>query len=304
MNGIILLVSVLSFAVGFSGFILSIFMYQKYKSFNILLYTITLGTWSLNFFIIRILEIVIHKLVQSEEWVNHLISILSQLSWGALSFLILYTTALLSDRQLKGKILFILLLASLFITIPFEIILDPPLTPQYIIALAKYTQIFIHIVILLSTAVLLRKGISSIAKKDTREKYNRLGNIIFIMSPFFAIELTPALTKIFPYGVGIYSLFYLLLNVSFLEFLSHFIYFPKLNKMEKKVEANTTDIYSFTKRQKEIVQLLISGHSYKYISDTLCISTETVKTHVNNIYKKAQVSSKIELLEALKENSD
>ncbi len=300
MNGIVLLVSILSFAVGFSGFVLSIFMYQKYRSHNILFYTITLGTWSLNFYIIRILEIIMQKMVQSEEWVNHLVTILSHLSWGALSFLILYTTALLSGKQLKIQKLMFLFLASIFIMIPFEVIFDAWI-PLYVNELTNYIQILLHIIILLSTAILLKKGISSISKKDTRVKYNRLSNIIFIMCPFFAIELSPALTRIFPYGVGIYSLFYLLLNVSFLEFLSHFIYFPKLNKNQEKVETSITDIYSFTKRQREIVQLLISGYSYISISEKLFIAPETVKTHVNNIYKKAQVSSKLELLEALKE---
>ena len=49
----------------------------------------------------------------------------------------------------------------------------------------------------------------------------------------------------------------------------------------------------------EIADLLIKGYSYVKICETLFISMPTVKSHVNNIYKKVKVNNKMELFNAL-----
>lgn len=45
-------------------------------------------------------------------------------------------------------------------------------------------------------------------------------------------------------------------------------------------------------RETEVLQLITSGKSYSEIAEDLCISKETSKTHIRNIYKKLQVTSK------------
>jgi signal transduction histidine kinase/DNA-binding NarL/FixJ family response regulator len=57
--------------------------------------------------------------------------------------------------------------------------------------------------------------------------------------------------------------------------------------------------YNLTMREKEIVQLIAKGQSQKEIAETLFISDNTVKTHTRNIFEKAAVTSKIELLSKL-----
>lgn len=49
-------------------------------------------------------------------------------------------------------------------------------------------------------------------------------------------------------------------------------------------------------REKEIIQLVAKGFMNKEIADRLNISTETVKRHLSNIYKKLEVSNKIAAL--------
>jgi DNA-binding NarL/FixJ family response regulator len=44
-------------------------------------------------------------------------------------------------------------------------------------------------------------------------------------------------------------------------------------------------------RQKEILQLLAEGNSYKMVADKLFLSFHTVNTHIKNIYEKIHVSS-------------
>ena len=51
-----------------------------------------------------------------------------------------------------------------------------------------------------------------------------------------------------------------------------------------------------TQRENEVLDLLSKGKSYASIADELCLSVNTIKTHVKNIYEKLQVSSKEELI--------
>jgi DNA-binding NarL/FixJ family response regulator len=49
-------------------------------------------------------------------------------------------------------------------------------------------------------------------------------------------------------------------------------------------------------RQKEILECIVTGMSYKLIADKLFISIDTVRYHVKNIYEILQVHSRYELL--------
>jgi DNA-binding NarL/FixJ family response regulator len=52
----------------------------------------------------------------------------------------------------------------------------------------------------------------------------------------------------------------------------------------------TTD-YGITDREKQILKLLVDGHSYKMIADKEGLSYHTVNSHVRNIYEKLHVHS-------------
>lgn len=61
--------------------------------------------------------------------------------------------------------------------------------------------------------------------------------------------------------------------------------------------------YNLTQREKEILQELVNGSSYKKIAGTLFISLDTVRSHIKNVYQKLHVSSKSEAVaKALKDN--
>ncbi|MDF1698196.1 MAG: response regulator transcription factor [Saprospiraceae bacterium] len=57
----------------------------------------------------------------------------------------------------------------------------------------------------------------------------------------------------------------------------------KSTKQNKEIEL--------TKREHEILTLLVEGYSYKMIADKIHISYATVNKHVSNTYKKLQVNS-------------
>ena len=67
---------------------------------------------------------------------------------------------------------------------------------------------------------------------------------------------------------------------------------------QKKNEALTL-MAQLSARQKEILQYLSEGYRYKEIADKLFVSTETVRTHIRNIYEKLQVQSRTEALNKL-----
>ena len=52
----------------------------------------------------------------------------------------------------------------------------------------------------------------------------------------------------------------------------------------------TTDDFSLTNREKEVLELLVKGNSYKMIANKCTISIDTVKRHLQNIYHKLHVS--------------
>lgn len=52
--------------------------------------------------------------------------------------------------------------------------------------------------------------------------------------------------------------------------------------------------YHLTQKEKEILQHLVEGMSYKMMANVMMISFETVKSHVKNVYRKLHVSSNSE----------
>src|SRR5256885_8255841 len=50
----------------------------------------------------------------------------------------------------------------------------------------------------------------------------------------------------------------------------------------------------FSPRQQEIVNLLVLGKSNKEMADKLCLSNDTVKAHLQHIFRKIGVSSRLE----------
>ena len=51
-----------------------------------------------------------------------------------------------------------------------------------------------------------------------------------------------------------------------------------------------------TAREREILELWVTGHRLDYVAESLFISKNTVKTHLRHIYQKTQTGNKEELL--------
>lgn len=60
---------------------------------------------------------------------------------------------------------------------------------------------------------------------------------------------------------------------------------------------------SLSKREIEVLEQLSTGLSYTAIADNLFLSPSTVRKHIENIYKKLQVHSKIEAVQKAKNHN-
>jgi len=61
-------------------------------------------------------------------------------------------------------------------------------------------------------------------------------------------------------------------------------------------------IYALTKREKQILNLSASGAKNSEIAEALNVSTHTVKTHMYNLFKKIDVSNRIQAINWAKEH--
>lgn len=105
---------------------------------------------------------------------------------------------------------------------------------------------------------------------------------------------------------GYYSLFipifYLCLSVIFL------LYFFKKHNADLITVQTFNDSKEYidylaqigiSKREKEIVDLILKGYSNRKIANQLFISLSTVKTHIKNIFHKLKVESRFEIIATL-----
>jgi len=60
------------------------------------------------------------------------------------------------------------------------------------------------------------------------------------------------------------------------------------------VSAIGPENYNLTPREIEVLELLAGGKTYKKIADELFVSDKTIKKHIENIYTKLHVNSKME----------
>lgn len=101
--------------------------------------------------------------------------------------------------------------------------------------------------------------------------------------------------------------------VSFLYFSAQFFpllylrsFVNRFHRGESRHAAEEQDLggvcesCGISPREKEILELILSGKSNKEIEDELFISIHTVKIHARNIYKKFNVKNRVHLLNKLK----
>ncbi|MBN1798324.1 MAG: response regulator [Spirochaetales bacterium] len=137
------------------------------------------------------------------------------------------------------------------------------------------------------------------ARNEIKEKieYLKEGAIDFISKPFSMDELNAKI-------ISILRMQKMQKDEHFKEMerkISHIIRSDIIeDKSDYKWIDNKCREYSITEKEKEIITLLMAGNEYKEIAYYLKISINTLKPYIRNIYKKLDISNKIELMNVFK----
>lgn len=67
--------------------------------------------------------------------------------------------------------------------------------------------------------------------------------------------------------------------------------------MSSQQQTIVADPVRLTKRELEILSLIVEGHSSKQVADLLFVSKRTVDFHLDNIYAKLQVNNRMQALQ-------
>ncbi|MFN3664901.1 MAG: response regulator [Sediminibacterium sp.] len=65
-------------------------------------------------------------------------------------------------------------------------------------------------------------------------------------------------------------------------------------KMFSSLNNEKGQDYDLSEREKQVLQLLVNGYSYKMIAAEMFIAIDTVRSHIKKIYEKLHVNSKSE----------
>lgn len=67
-----------------------------------------------------------------------------------------------------------------------------------------------------------------------------------------------------------------------------------LRSSAQQAHHPTPEDYDLSSREVELLELLVQGFTYQHIADKMCISHGTVRKHVENVYGKLHIHSKVE----------
>ncbi len=101
----------------------------------------------------------------------------------------------------------------------------------------------------------------------------------------------------FPENVIIFAAAYFFWNLFLLRYIIGKFF---LNTFPGNTLKEVINDLKLTEREKEILYLLAQGQSNRKIGTQLFISETTVKTHIQNIYKKLEVNNRVQLFNLLK----
>ena len=65
-------------------------------------------------------------------------------------------------------------------------------------------------------------------------------------------------------------------------------------KMFSTMNNEKGEDYNLSDREKQVLQFLVNGYSYKMIAAEMIIAIDTVRSHIKKIYDKLHVNSKSE----------
>ncbi|MBN1499173.1 MAG: helix-turn-helix transcriptional regulator [Spirochaetes bacterium] len=196
---------------------------------------------------------------------------------------VLINHVMLVKTDLPKKIIFAFLSVSALIIYFIDILTESGFSHHYVITNSFFVLIALYCI---GTVIFNFKRIS-----DKRLK--------IIISTFFilAIIFFPLLlSDIINMGTTVQlPAFFIIINILSVIFCLFYLS-PPSHKEEIKPEGYFQDKYRITRREKEIIDLIITGCSNKEISDQMHISISTVEKHIYSIYQKLNINNRVQLI--------
>lgn len=303
MKHFVFLYHIISFLVGFTGIILANIAYIKYKTKVIKYYSI---------FMIALTIILLEQTFTSYEiinlldylWLNVILNMVEYLAAGFMIYFLPLFIHEFAEFEWTSKKKAFFQAAALFPVC--SLFLYYLLSYKKLITILASSVLFLVIVYCIGLLTINFQKIKDQSKKMVLKIFLSITIIFFpYMYLDTRVEQIISLKVAFPYGLLSVPTFYILINL--ISIYCGFKYFKvnldretssvtkdSLPEVEKKQEKFFEKI-NLTNREKELVVLLMKGYTYNQLAEELVISLATVKTHVYNIYRKAEVKNKIEL---------
>ncbi len=118
---------------------------------------------------------------------------------------------------------------------------------------------------------------------------------VFISSwPFLGNQVDSLIANNY---IPLLGIVFIMLIIPILIFLKDT--FPLYPKQTNNIKQGREEIYqefSLTEREQEVANLLLAGYKTKEITDKLCISYNTLKTHLKNLYKKTESNGQTDFI--------
>ncbi len=136
-------------------------------------------------------------------------------------------------------------------------------------------------------------------QNQNHQKLAKIFSVIIVLSVFSSVL---HVFDIRPFSIATVSFLYVCLLALITYYIKDcFIKNGQLNLSEIKIQAeHLPKHYGITKREMEIINLVIQGDSNNEIAEKLFISPGTVKTHLYRIFKKTNSKNRYELMHLCK----
>lgn len=231
--------------------------------------------------------------------ISYGISVLFNYLFIYFSMLTFHKLFRLSRETLETVLIIILLISLIIMVLPVSINYQSESDSirfgwGYIVAVIPYLSILIYVI------TLIPQMIKQVQQKDDRVFTYILGGF----SIFGLIDTIMSITSIILEPVKKLNTTGETLLISTIPFLVISIYISisimkRLFINNNSLNRDSLISLGYSPRESELILLILKGYSNKKISEELCISIGTVKTHVHNIFKKAEVSNRFELSKKL-----
>ncbi|MDP4147398.1 MAG: helix-turn-helix transcriptional regulator [Bacillota bacterium] len=299
MKDIYLLFCIISLFAGVSSISISCFIYNSNKKKALKLFT----ALNISFFAIQsaiTLRLYSEYALQVSSFIIFLHKFLDLIGTSSSTLIGLFFINFLfgikvTDLKKKAFILiFILQFAGIAIYYLFA--------AHYVFAFIVRASIAAVIVYELFIGV---KNYQYVSNEDLKHSIKSFIAITLIFLPFIVFESYKPYIKITK-NIELFKIlalpsYFLTINIFSLIFVLKYFNTPSFID-NNKLTSYFKQKYDITEKQSEVIELILEGVTYKQIAEKLFISPKTVDNHIQSIYKKLNVNSKMQLSHLIRSN--